>query len=204
MNKLSAIILLAGFSSRMGEPKQHVKIGEKTFLERIVSSLASVSESLDQCYFVGQNSDEKGMGIVRDFGGKWISNPKPEDGPLSSIRLAINEIAKDSALLLWPVDHPMIKAETVLEIIAAWQSNPQNITVPSIEMRRGHPTIFPANMKPDFFEAQLNKGAKVILQKYPDRITHVETDDAWVRKNLNTPELVEEAANVVKNCLETK
>lgn len=193
MAKLSSVVLLAGFSTRMGELKQHVKIGSKSFLERIMETLSSLSSYIDEYYFVGQVSDIDSINIVKDFGGIWINNPRPENGPLSSIRLAINEMDEYSDFILWPVDHPKIQQKTVAKLVKTWEETTDRIIVPSIRMRRGHPTIFPAHMHKDFFIAPLAKGARVILQKYPEQITHVETDDEWIRKNINTPELLEEA-----------
>ena len=198
MNKLSSVVLLAGFSTRMGELKQHVKIKDETFLQKIITTLTHFKSSFYNHYFIGQDSDSRARNLVEDFGGIWLSNTQPEKGPLSSIRIAINEMESDSDFLLWPVDHPMVNKETIERIISTWKESPDNnIIVPSIDMRRGHPTIFPAHMHRDFFIASLDKGAKVVLQKYPQKITYVNTDDIWVRKNINTPELLKEALEMI-------
>lgn len=196
--RLVSIVLMAGFSRRMGQLKQHVKIGDKTFLEHIVSKLQACNSDLNKMFFVGQKKDFVGADYVNSIGGFFIENPSPDDGPLSSIRLALNSIDEDSAFMLWPTDHPLINIETVLELIKRWKEKPDFITVPSDGQSRGHPTIFPAWCRKFMFEVALDKGAKAVLQMFPEKINYVLTQDPWIKRNINTPALLEEAMNQIK------
>lgn len=198
---LSSLVLLAGNSTRMGRPKQHVEIQGKTFLELITAKLISQRKLLNQMIFVGQQGDTRGQQLVSEAGGIWVTNPRPEDGPLSSIRLAAAKIPDDSAILLWPTDHPMVAEETVRQLILSWQKSPLMITAPSDGSRRGHPSIFPAWCRRLFFEIDLNAGARQIMQLHPDRINHIMTEDIWITRNLNTPQLLEEAEQWLKERL---
>lgn len=190
---LTSIVLLAGFSTRMGQLKQHVRLGEHSFLQMITLKLQKNETNLTQKIYVGQQNDLNAQKIAAAAGGKWVTNPAPENGPLSSIRLALKETNPDSAILLWPTDHPMISSTTVAILIEAWKDNRESIIVPSNGSKRGHPTIFPAWCRDDFHSIALEDGARKILQMYPHRIIHVMTDDIWTMKNLNTPAMLEEA-----------
>ena len=196
-NDLTSLVLLAGNSTRMGRPKQHLLLGNQTFLQLIISKLEAFAE-ITRMLFVGQAGDTDGQNEVAKHNGIWVNNPMPEQGPLSSIRLALPAIAEDSAILLWPVDHPMIGKETVRRIISEWQKQPEMITVPSDGKKRGHPVIFPAWCRPLFKEIPLTDGARSILQMNPQRINHVLSDDFWITRNLNTPEAFSEAENWLK------
>jgi molybdenum cofactor cytidylyltransferase len=201
--KLTSIVLLAGFSTRMGQPKQHVKIGDKTFLEIIAGKLTGLSGFLQQMIFVGQSQDEQSRILAEASGGIWVNNPAPENGPLSSIRIAMQTMQPAAGILLWPVDHPMPAAQTLRQLVESWSASPESITVPSNGCRRGHPGIFPAWTFPDFFRIDLADGARKILQMYPDRINHLLTDDSWTMQNLNTPQLLAEAQNWLKQKQQT-
>lgn len=191
--ELTSLVLMAGFSRRMGRPKQHVELRGKTFLTHIIEKLLNSSQNIKQMYFVGQQNDSFGMDIVKKYKGFWVTNPKPENGPLSSIRLALEKIPESSAILLWPTDHPMIDEKTVKDLIAAWMKEPDLITLPSDGKRRGHPSIFPAWCRRYFYEIDLNEGARGIMRLFPDRINHVLVGDPWITKNINTPEILFEA-----------
>ncbi|MDN5278686.1 MAG: molybdenum cofactor cytidylyltransferase [Clostridiales bacterium] len=195
---ISSICLLAGFSTRMGQRKQHVKLGELTFLEKIIHNLEANSDGIAQMFFVGQADDQKSKELIEKHSGIWLVNDEPERGPLSSIKIALEKIKNDSAIMLWPVDHPMISVETVSLLCRNFAENPDMIVVPSIDNRRGHPSIFPADLKTEFFAIPENEGARKILQLHPDRIKHVITDDIWVRKNINTPEILAEARKIIE------
>ena len=195
---LTSVVLLAGNSTRMGRPKQHLILGDQTFLQLIIGKLRSLDE-ITRMLFVGQPGDTVGHAEVARCNGIWVNNPTPEDGPLSSIRLALPAAAEDSAILLWPVDHPMICEKTVKYLISEWRKKPDMITVPSDGKNRGHPVIFPTWCRPLFKEIPLIDGARKILQMNPQRINHILTDDFWIIRNLNTPEALAEAENWLRS-----
>lgn len=190
---ITSLCLLAGYSTRMGKPKQHVRLGKTTFLEQIIDSLEKNRDFFDNLVFVGQKNDLVSKDLVEKHNGVWLVNETPEKGPLSSIRIALESIEQQSALMLWPVDHPLINPQTVRQLCEVFAKNEQKIVVPSINDRRGHPSIFPANLRQYFFSVPEHEGARKILQLFPAKIEHVLTTDVWVRKNINTPELLAEA-----------
>jgi molybdenum cofactor cytidylyltransferase len=197
-NKTAAVILLAGFSTRMGSPKQHVKLGKLTFLERIVQTLKDNNDSIHNITLVGQKTDLKSKSLAQENGGIWLENPQPELGPLSSIRLAVKTLSGFSAFLLWPVDHPMVTSDTVSKLLELHKLYPESIIIPSTGERRGHPSLFPSWCFGLFDEIPLDVGARGILEKYPDRIKHLVVNDAWIRKNLNNLDALKEAQNAIE------
>ncbi|NCB37571.1 MAG: nucleotidyltransferase family protein [Erysipelotrichia bacterium] len=195
---LTAITLLAGNSQRMGRLKQHIELNGKTFLQHIIQKLLLARPRFSRLIFVGQLTDKTAQQQVKDVAGVWVNNPRPEDGSLSSIRLALKATDVGSAILLWPADHPMVAQNTLESLIQAWLTEPDKITVPSDGAKRGHPTIFPAWCRDEFYSTELESGAKKILQTHPEKINHVLTNDIWVTKNLNTPQLLAEAELQIK------
>ncbi len=191
--KPGCLILLAGDSRRMGTPKQHVRLAGRSFLEHVWERLACVRDRLDRIVMVGRSGDEAGIRCAAAHDAVWVENPHPEDGPLSSIRCGLSGLAEAVGFLLWPIDHPLPGVPVVREILEQAAQTPDRIVVPSVGGRRGHPTHFPAWARDELLNAPLEAGARWVLQRHPDRITHVETDDRWVRENLNTPELLAEA-----------
>jgi len=192
---LDALILLAGFSRRMGQLKQHTSLGGYTFLEIISDKLKACRSQFRHLIFVGQENDSKAEALVTRNGGVWLANPQPELGPLSSIRIALQNYSDNTAKMLWPVDHPMIASKTVCQLIELWKTRKEQIAVPSDGKRRGHPTIFPGWCCQEFFRINLDEGAKKLLLLYPERINYLLTDDIWITKNLNTPQMLAEAEN---------
>lgn len=193
--RLVSVVLMAGYSKRMGQPKQHVTLKGKTFLSHIIDKLEACGSDIADKIFVGQANDVNGREKAKLCNGIFVINPVPEGGPLSSIRLAIQHVDENTAIMLWPTDHPMISKNTIKSIIEAWKKQPDMITVPSDGEHRGHPTIFPAWCLEEFRTIDLNKGAKAVMQMFPERVNHVLVDDSWITRNLNTPELLLQAEN---------
>ena len=185
----------------MGCLKQHVQILNKTFLEHVIERLSAICREVGKRYFVGQPSDLKSQTLVQEAGGIWISNERPELGPLYSIRLACTQNHHPEPFLLWPIDHPFVQISTLITLISHFNKDPESITIPSDGLRRGHPSIFPTWAWPKIFEAPLEEGAKWIVRNHPSRIKHIFVSDPWIRKNLNTPEALTEAQNILSKAL---
>lgn len=190
---LISVVLLAGNSSRMGEPKQHVKLQDKTFLELIIQKLLQNKENIEKMVFVGQKKDEKAESLIKSIGGNWVVNEHPENGPLSSIRLALESLDEEKPILLWPIDHPLVSHETIKELMVKWNQDQTRIVVPSSGERRGHPTIFPKWAYKSFFKADMGVGAKQILDENSEKIEYVVVEDPWIRANINNKEILNRA-----------
>lgn len=195
---IASVVLMAGYSRRMGHLKQHVMLNGKTFLDYIIEKLQIFPNEIITKIFVGQERDKLGQQKVKNCSGIWISNLNPDDGPISSIRLALDEITSSvDAIMLWPTDHPMIEYKTLEKLIASFNKKPDFITLPSDGTHRGHPAIFPKWCFDYFKHQELNNGAKTLLQIFPDKINYVLTDDIWITRNINTPELLHEAERLL-------
>lgn len=158
----------------------------------------SIPISLTPRLFVGREGDAQSQALIHSFSGTWIVNPRPEDGPLSSIRCALNHHPHDSGFLLWPVDHPLIRAKTVRLVLEAAGRYPEAIIAPSDGMRRGHPSFFPAWTRDELLAAPLEEGARWVLRRHPECIRHVLVEDPWIIRNINTPEILKEAAHILE------
>ncbi len=194
---LASVVLMAGHSRRMGTLKQHVFIDGKSFLSHIIDKLEFFSLSISTKIFVGQESDIQGQEQVKKCGGIWISNFNPDEGTLSSIRLAVEKTPKNSSIMIWPTDHPLIEKDTLASLIQTWESNKDYIILPSDGTHRGHPAIFPNWILKYFNSIDINKGAKVLLNMFTDKIKYVLTNDIWITRNINTPELLQDAKDIL-------
>jgi len=189
--KIGLICTMAGKSTRMGQPKQHVLIGGRTFLDHILA--ASKAASLEPRVFVGQPGDGQSRTAVAAAGGLYVENHDLDLGPLHSIRLGLERLPLSCGFLLWPIDHPLVAAPTLATILAAAEREPERVIVPSDGERRGHPVFFPAWTRDDLLTGPLEEGARWVLRRHSERISYVTTDDIWILRNLNTPERLAEA-----------
>jgi len=178
---IGAIVLAAGASSRMGRSKAHLPAGPdgRTFLDAIAETLDAAG--------VGSVRVVVAPGLDR-LPGNRVVNPDPSEGMLSSVQCGLRAFREDlDAVLVWPVDHPLVKRETVLAMIAAFRSSGAPIVVPIHDGRRGHPVLFAARVIPELLAADRSKGARAIVHAHDDRLELPIADGAVVA-DIDTPE----------------
>lgn len=126
-----------------------------------------------------------------------VVNDAPERGMASSFACGLAAAAADGAdaALCWPVDHPLVRAETVAALAAA--GGPDRIVVPTYGGRGGHPTLFGASLHaacraaadaPDGLRSLVRADAArvVRLDGGDPGVTHdVDTLDDWARLSQN-------------------
>ncbi|MDD3627210.1 MAG: nucleotidyltransferase family protein [bacterium] len=186
-NKLSAIILAAGESSRMGSPKALLTIGKITFLEKIFNNLQLCNFNEVLCV-VGKDLEKIKIAHSKLF-INYISNENYTDGQLSSIKKGLQSIKQDSeGIFLTLVDMPLITIETMRKLISVWTENPDKIIIPKYEEKGGHPVIFPRRFFDQLLNAPLDEGARTVVYGNPESVIRVEVSDPGVRKDFDYPE----------------
>jgi len=122
-----------------------------------------------------------------DLGIQFAYNSFWEKGQLSSIQTAIRTCpASAKGILFTLVDQPGIKSDTYKKLIKKIKSNPRNIIVASYNSRRGHPVWFPKKIFPALLKANLNRGARPVIQKYASTRIEVPVNDSAVTQDIDT------------------
>lgn len=181
------IILAAGESKRMGFPKILAKIDGKCFGDIIINKLQKTHFFAKIIIVLGHNHNIIAPHFSNKKNVKIIVNQAYKDGPLSSLKCALKYIKNPVSILMWPVDHPLVKLDTLLKMLNSWKNNINSIIVPSYNFKRGHPVIFDKYFFDELLNAELNLGAKSILKKFPKHIIHINTNDTGIIKNINSP-----------------
>ncbi len=182
------LILAGGASSRMGTPKALLKIGEETFLQRIVRVLHS-AQVLENFLVLGSHAEQIQSTLLW-FDGKIMVNEQWEEGQISSIKAGIAALADENihGILLCPVDHPLLTQALLVDLLQGfWKSN-KNIIIPTFNGQRGHPVIFSKAMFGALLSAPLDEGAKYVVHQYAEEILEVPVDDEAILLNVDTPE----------------
>lgn len=171
--RIVAIILAAGEGRRVGGPKALLRAGGETFLRRAVRLLSRPGVAT-VLVVAGHEAGRVAAdsGLLPGVG--WVVNPRYGEGMLSSILCGLEaaEAAGADAVLLHPVDHPLVEPETVDRVTAALAEGAV-IAVPSCQDRRGHPGGFSRTAWPALRAAPPDRGARAVLADHADWVTHV-------------------------------
>ena len=140
-HRLASIILAAGRSVRLGQPKALLQVSERE---------VAWSRILRQHLSCGLTprlvASEELSGWVGDAGLParfLIINREPQKGPLHSLQLALQELTRASGILLHPVDHPLVSKATVLALKTRHFSRPDCILIPTSNGAEGAPGGLP-------------------------------------------------------------
>lgn len=179
---IGAVVLAAGGSSRMRRPKALLPFGSggSTFLATILDTLREGSVAVVRVVVP--------PGHASWAGSDAAVNPDPARGMLSSVQCGIRALpAAVDALLLWPVDHPLVKPATLAEITRAFRERGAPVVVPVHGGRRGHPGLFAARVVPEILAADPASGAREVVHAHADRL-ELPVEDAGVVTGIDTPE----------------
>jgi CTP:molybdopterin cytidylyltransferase MocA len=182
--RVVGVVLAAGEGRRMGGPKALVPLAGTTFVQRCVERLGRPGVS-EVVVVVGPLRDRVAALLP---GVACVPSRRPTDGMLGSILCGLDaaEARGADAVLLHPVDHPLVDAPTVDRVVQALRDGAR-IAVPSREGRRGHPGGFARAAWPSLRAAPPERGARAVLADHPDWIVHVEGGAGSVA-GIDTPE----------------
>ena len=172
-----AIILAAGESHRMGQPKQLLPFAGKTMLECVVGAfrIAEVSETL---VVLGYRAEEIAK-TVRS--AKTVLNPNYAREMFSSVQAGLRALpAQTKTVLLALADQPRLRRETVRTLIRDFERHRREILVPSYNGRQGHPLLFAAHFLPEILAMDESLTLKHFLANHPDELARLVVKDKGV------------------------
>ena len=178
---IGAIVLAAGASSRMGRPKALLTIepGGPNFVSAIEDTLRASGIPTWRVVVA------PGFAPKAD---RTVVNPDPSVGMLSSVQCGLRSFGEAlDAAFVWPIDHPLVRPETIVAMIAAFKEREAPIVVPTYGGRRGHPVLFAARVFPELYAADPSRGARVVVHAHDDRL-ELPVTDRGVTHDIDTPD----------------
>jgi molybdenum cofactor cytidylyltransferase len=121
---------------------------------------------------------------------RLVRNPDPSRGQLSSLHEALDDLTAQppGALLMAPVDLPLVSPATVRAVVEAWERTGAPVVRPSYRGRHGHPVLFDARVFQELRAADVSAGARIVVRAHAAESCDVETDDAGALEDIDTPD----------------
>ena len=190
---LAALILSAGASSRMGRPKALIPYREVTFLEHLIQVTRHPRIGVTRVVLgAGAEEIRKITKLEDPF---VVLNPHWQKGQLSSVCAGIRSLdgIETEGIILCPVDHPLVSARLVADLVLQFYLNNKFIVLPTFNTRRGHPVIFASTLYPELLDAPADKGARAVVWAHSSDILEVPTSEEGVVLNINDPDMLRHA-----------
>ena len=174
--KISALILGAGASQRLGPPKQLLPFRDTTMLGWVVAQ-AQRAKGLDEVVVVlGRAADEIRERV--DFGSaRVVENPVFGEGCSSSYRAGLAAIDSESAAIMIILgDQPGIAPEVIDTLAEEWRQQQGPIALCSYRGRKGHPMIFARSLFAELEVLHGDKAAWKLVDANADAVQEVAID----------------------------
>jgi molybdenum cofactor cytidylyltransferase len=185
--KVTAIVLAAGESRRMGTLKPLLPFGSQSVIETIVTALrrCPINEVL---VVLGHRADEIAAQLV-SHAVRTVLNPDYRSGMLGSVQCGIAAAAADTDwFVIALADQPSLDPVLTTRLIELAGQGASGIVVPSFQGRRGHPLLLHRRYRDEIAALSSEVGLRELLQRHQDDIHHVVVESDAVLRDMDTPE----------------
>ncbi|MBV9499177.1 MAG: nucleotidyltransferase family protein [Acidobacteriaceae bacterium] len=183
---VSAIVLAAGSSTRMGTVKPLVEVGGKPMLERTLSTV--LQSRVDEIVVVLGHSAELIQQSIPFRDATAVINHSYTEGMASSLRTGLSSVrANVEAVLIVLADQPFLKSETIDRLIEQYRSEWAEILVPTYNGVRGNPVLLDRSVFHELAQLNGDVGFRAIFGSHARGIAKVPVQDPGVLVDLDTP-----------------
>ena len=188
---VTALILAAGQSRRMGQPKMLLPWGGTTVLGQVIETIqrAGIADIL----IVTGGARREVESIAEKYRVQTVFNADFASGEmLSSIQVGLKFISRegrfaDGALVVLG-DQPQIEERSVRAVVSRFEETGASLVVPSVRMRRGHPWLVASLLWEEILAMQAPESPRDFLNRHASTIEYVNVDSPSILADLDTPE----------------
>lgn len=185
---VAALVLAAGLSSRMGQPKVLLPWGRETVLESILRRLYMVR--LDEIVVVTGHGAERVEEVAARLGVRTAHNPHYQMGEmLSSLQTGLRALdGRYEACLVVLGDQPLIPGYVYARLLTAYAERQGCIIAPSYQMRRGHPILIDRRHWPALLELPPGSAPREVINAHAAEIAYVTVNTDSILADMDTPD----------------
>ncbi len=192
--RFARVILAAGQSLRMGEPKALLPLGDRNVIERVIEAAGSIVELTVVVANPLLADALGGPGAGGGGGFELVLNTDPGSEQIDSLRLGIERMISSleeppDGFFLHPVDYPLVGEEDYRALRAAFSEPPGtgiDVFQPVFAERHGHPVLCRYSLASRFLELSAGGTARDVIRSCPRG--YVPTSNPGVVEDMDTPE----------------
>ena len=190
MANVTAIILAAGLSRRMGTNKLFLDFEDKPIVQHVLYKIAQ--SNADEVVVVSSEVSIDRLHKMIDPTWKLIDNPDYETGMTSSIQKGVANANSDNGLMICLADQPLITVEDYNQCIDIYADESLRdgkiIVVPFAGNKKGNPVIFSPFYRQDILDHSEPEGCKEIIQMNKSHVVRVAIKNEGILNDVDTPE----------------
>jgi molybdenum cofactor cytidylyltransferase len=178
----------------MGTAKAAMQLDGRTFVQRVVDALRD--GGCVEVIVVVPQGEATVTSAARATGARVVVNPAPGEGPITSMRLAINQLEEDVDAIAWlPVDYPLVDGDIVRRLRTCVTTHSATLALPVHEYfvdgvrreKRGHPAVFTRALFSELADPGLDGGARSVVHRHLGDAALARVRDPRVVTDIDTP-----------------
>jgi molybdenum cofactor cytidylyltransferase len=183
--KVAAVVLAAGGSTRMGEPKQLLMVRGRPMLRRVAEAVCAIG--LEQVVVVVGAHREAVMKALDGLSVTVVVNEDWCCGLSSSLRAGIGALRPDvQAALFVLADQPALTPELLNTLVSRYRETGAPIVAPVHDGKRGNPVLFDRALFRELMAVEGDSGGRQLLKRHEQEVDQVETMDPAVLMDIDT------------------
>ena len=192
-NKLGALLLAAGGSSRMGQPKQLLRIENEALVTRMARRLIDLEPA--SVLVVTGSASQLVIDQLSGLPVQIVHNPRWEEGMAGSLAVGVKNLPVEiDGVLIMLCDQWRVGREDLQELVQAWNTDISQIAAACWhdegQQVIGPPAIFPRALFEELTSLKGDRGARVVIEKHRERASFVAMESAFF--DLDEPADLEE------------
>ena len=162
---ISAVVLAAGLSRRMGRPKQLLRLGDKTMLEHVVDNI--MQTDVEETIVVIGAYQQEIADLLSKYDLKCVFNANYSGGQGTSVAVGANAVDIESSGILYATaDQPFLSPDYLNKMITEFKNTNPLILKPAV----GMPAIFNSSLRPELITLSGDTGGKQLMEKYWEKV----------------------------------
>lgn len=195
---VSAVVLAAGMSTRMGRNKLLLAFRDKPLVVHAVDTL--LASTVGEIIVVLGHESEKVWDRLEDNATqvsnetqrprvRLVRNPDYREGLSTSVRTGVQAVSREAeAIMIYLADQPLLEPGDVNRIIegfAAAKIENKTIVVPFFKGERGNPVILDASLRDSILGIVGDVGCKGVIKRYPEKVYVIEMENDHVVRDVD-------------------
>ena len=184
---ISAIVLAAGQSIRMGDDNKLVKKYKNRYLiNHILNNL--IKSKIEKIIVVlGFEKSRVRKIIIKNKKINFVFNKNYKSGMASSIKAGLKRISERSiGFLIVQADMPLISKKIINSLCYAIENNNKEIVVPIYKINMGNPIGFKSSMIKILNKTKGDSGAKKMIKRNKKKLSLIKVNSKSIFKDFNT------------------
>lgn len=191
MRDVTAIILAAGLSRRMGDRnKLLLSVGGVPMIRHMVD-VYSAATTRPVLVVTGHDADDVAAALAGSA-ARTVFNADYANGQPTSVACGLRAANDAGAVLIGLGDQPLLTADDIRALLAAHAAaDPQRISIPAMDQRRGNPIVVPDALRSRLLEDPRSPGCKTFTRAHPEHVQFHALTSPGFFADMDTPEAYE-------------